>query len=71
MENVTELYNEVANRAKDLGVADQQAWDEMVEEVVEEYRSQGLTEEDDDTEGGEEELKAMFSRYYSEIRGQE
>jgi hypothetical protein len=71
MENANELYNEIVNRARDTGVADQESWDEVVEEVVEEYRTQGLTEEDDDTEGDEDELKAMFPKFHAELRGEE
>ena len=71
MENVNELYNEIVNRARDTGVADQEAWDELVEEVVEEYRTQGMTEEDDDTEGDEDALKAMFPKFHAELRGEE
>ena len=71
MENASELYNEIANRARDIGVADQGAWDELVDEVVEEFRTQGLTEEEADTEGDEDQLKALFSKYYAEVRGEE
>ncbi len=71
MENANELYNEISNRARDMGVADQEAWDELVDEVVEEFRTQGLTEEEGDTEGDEDELKAMFSKYFAELRGEE
>ena len=68
MENENELYNELVNRARDMGVTDQQAWDELVEEVVEEFRTQGLTEEDDDTEGDEDDLKAKFPDFYASLR---
>ncbi len=71
MENTNELYNEIANRARDTGVTDQEAWDEIVEDVVEEFRTEGLTEEDDDTEGDEDALKMMFPKFFAELTGEE
>lgn len=68
MENINELYNEVADRARADGATTQEAWDGIVEEVVEEYRSQGMLDDDDPTEGMEETLRSRFPEYEEKVR---
>jgi hypothetical protein len=68
MENVNELYNEVVDRAKADGAVTQEAWDGIVEEVVEEFRSQGMLDDDDPTEGLEDVLRARFPEYDQGVR---
>jgi len=68
MENVNELYSEISQRAKANGIAVQDAWDDLVEEVVEEFRTNGLIDDDDDTEGMEDVLRERFAEFQEAVR---
>lgn len=68
MEYLNELYSKIAARARDNGVADQEAWDGIVDEMVEEYRTDGLIDDDEDTEALEEALRRKFDEYHEAVR---
>lgn len=68
MEETNALYSETVRRARENGVADQEAWDSIVDEVVEEYRTQGKIHDDEDTDGLIEELRHRFEEYEGMIR---
>jgi hypothetical protein len=67
MENINELYSDIVERAKATGIANQEAWDDLVEEVVEEYRTNGLLDDDDPTEGMEDVLRGRFGEYHEAV----
>ena len=39
MEDINQLYREITKRAKANGVVDQEGWDGIVDEVIEQYRT--------------------------------
>jgi hypothetical protein len=63
MEDINRLYNQIVARAKANGVVSQEAWDGIVDEVVEEFRTMGNTHDDEETEGMEEDLRSRFPEY--------
>jgi hypothetical protein len=69
MEDINQLYREITNRAKANGVVDQEAWDGIVDEVIEQYRTtEGEIDTDEDTEAMESDLRARFAEYDEVIR---
>ena len=69
MEDINQLYREITKRAKLNGVVDQEGWDGIVDEVVEQYRTtEGEIDTDEDTQGMEEDLRARFPEYEEVIR---
>jgi len=69
MEDINQLYREITKRAKLNGVVDQEGWDGIVDEVVEQYRTtEGEIDDDEDTQGMEEDLRARFPEYEEVIR---
>ncbi len=68
MEEVNSLYSETVRRARENGAVDQEAWDSIVDEVVEEYRTQGKIHDDEETDGMAEELRHRFEEYEEMIR---
>ncbi len=68
MDNTNELYSVAMARAKDNGVADQEAWDGIVDEVVEQYRTSGRIDDDEDIDALIEELRARFPEYEESVR---
>jgi len=67
MENINELYNDIVERARAHAVTNKEAWDDLVQEVVEEYRTNGLIDDDDPTEDIEDTLQARFSEYHEKV----
>lgn len=63
----TELYDEIADLARDQGVSDKERWIELVEEVVESHLSLGEIDLDDDTEGMKEILSGRWVSYKKEL----
>lgn len=68
MDDINELFSEAKKRAKANGVADQEAWDGIIDEVVEEFRTNGNIDDDEDTETLEEELRARFGEYEESVK---
>jgi hypothetical protein len=64
MENLNELYNDICERARASATVTQEVWDDLVREVVEEYRTNGLIDDDDPTEGMEDALYARFPEFH-------
>lgn len=58
-----DLYEEIADLARDQGVADQATWDELVDEVVEGHLSLGELDLDQDIEGMKESLSMGWDEY--------
>ncbi len=67
MDDINRLYNETVKRARANGATSQEAWDGIVDEVVEEFRTTGETHDDEDTEGMEEDLRLRFAEYEETI----
>jgi len=57
------IFAEVVSRGREQGVTTQVAFDDLVEEVIEEHRSLGEIHDDEPTEDMEEQLRDMWSRY--------
>jgi hypothetical protein len=70
MEDINQLYREITKRAKANGVVDQEGWDGIVDEVVEQFRTDGEINDDEETQGMQEDLRARFSEYDEVIRGE-
>jgi hypothetical protein len=69
MEDINQLYREITKRAKANGVVDQEGWDGIVDEVIEQYRTtEGEIDTDEDTQGMVEDLRARFGEYDEVIR---
>ena len=51
MEDINQLYREITKRAKANGVVDQEGWDGIVDEVVEQFRTDGEINDDEETQG--------------------
>jgi hypothetical protein len=69
MEDINQLYREITKRAKANGVVDQEGWDGIVDEVIEQFRTtEGEIHDDEDTEGMESDLRARFGEYEEIIR---
>ena len=68
MEDINQLYREITMRAKANGVVDQEGWDGIVDEVVEQFRTDGEISDDDETPGMQEDLRARFGEYEEVIR---
>jgi hypothetical protein len=54
------VFNEVVTRLEDSGTADREAYYDLVEEVLEEKRSEGWLTDDDDIEEMEQDLKLRW-----------
>ena len=70
MEDINQLYREITKRAKANGVVDQEGWDGIVDEVVEQFRTDGEINDDEETQGMQEDLRARFAEYDEVIRGE-
>lgn len=64
---VAELYEEIADLARDQGVSDKERWLELVEEVMESHLSLGEIDLDEDTEGMKEMLSGRWVSYKKEL----
>ncbi|HLD34226.1 MAG: hypothetical protein UY44_C0009G0005 [Candidatus Kaiserbacteria bacterium GW2011_GWA2_49_19] len=62
-----ELYDEIADLARDQGVSDKERWLELVEEVMDSHLSLGEMDLDDDTEGMKEILSGRWVSYKKEL----
>jgi len=62
---VGELFAEIADLAREQGVAEQGAWNELVDEVVDSYLELGELDKDQDTEGMQEILRAKWKEFKS------
>jgi len=66
-----ELYQEIADLARDQGAATKDIWDELVEEVIESHLSLGEIDLDEDTEGLKETLRTKWDVYRRESAAEE
>lgn len=65
-----ELYNEIAELAREQGIATQADWNNLVEEVLESHFDLGELNDDQDLEGKRQNLNQMWSNYQS-LSGEE
>ncbi|OGL73313.1 hypothetical protein A3E39_01065 [Candidatus Uhrbacteria bacterium RIFCSPHIGHO2_12_FULL_60_25] len=61
--NRGELYNEIAELARSQGVANQDMWNQLCDEVIESHFSIGEMEQDQDFEGLRAALHAAWEEY--------
>lgn len=60
---VDDLYNEMADLARDQGVATQETWNDLVDEVVDGHSDLGEIDAEEDTEAMKRDLRAMWGEY--------
>ena len=60
---IDDLYNEIADLAREQGASDQETWDDIVEEVVEDHMDLGEIDLDEDTEAMKETLRSRWPEY--------
>jgi len=61
--NLNKTYAEIKERAEALPVTSKEAWDDLVEEYVNEKQEVGELDIDEDSQGIIEDLKAMWPEY--------
>lgn len=64
--SLEDLYAEISDLARDQGVASREAWDEMVDDVVEDHLDLGELDLDQDTEGMKDVLRTRWQNYKEE-----
>lgn len=65
------LYEEIVEAAREQGVATQEAWDELVEQTLDEHMNWGEVDIDDDVTGIREGLKSRFEEFSKGLQGGE
>jgi hypothetical protein len=66
--NLNESYAEIKERAQTMPVTSKEAWDDLVEEFVNEKINIGELDKDEDSQGIIENLKAMWPEYEKNLR---
>lgn len=66
-----DLYQEVAELAREHAVNSQEEWNELVDEVVEGYVDMGEMNPDQDTEGYKTSLSPLWARFKNESQEEE
>jgi len=61
--NVEDLHTELVERAREAGVTTQEAWNEMVEEVLDEHLNWGEIDIDDDVTSIREALQSRWTQF--------
>lgn len=61
--NLEDLYEEVVERAQEQGIADEEGWKEMVEEILDEHINWGEVDIDDDVAGMREALQEKWKKF--------
>ena len=61
--DINSAYQEIKERAEAAPVTTKEAWDEMVEDYINEKLGVGELDKDEDTEGMIENLKSMWLEY--------
>ena len=69
--NVEDLHTEVVERARETGVASQEAWNELVEEILDEHLNWGEVDVDDDVTGLREALQSRWEAFERGLQGGE
>lgn len=64
--NREEIFNEVKERAREEGAYSKEAWDDLVEEVIEEHRSVGEMHDDEDLMRLKDEVQERFGEFSQE-----
>ena len=61
------LLEEVISKARDEGVASQEAWNDLVEQVLDDHARVGEVDSDDDLTAMREALQARWGDYEAEL----
>jgi len=64
-----DIFDEITARCLEAGVASQNAFDGMIEEVIENHRSVGEMHDDSGTEDMEEQMRGRWSDYQEILNG--
>ncbi len=67
--NPEDLHEEVVLRAREQGVATQEAWNETVEQILDEHANWGEMDIDDDLTGIREALQARWEEFEKGLQG--
>lgn len=67
--SVEGLSEEVVERARETGVNTKEAWDELVEEVIDEHINWGEVDVDDDVSAMKEALEERWKTFEEELLG--
>jgi len=65
--NLETLFKEIVERGRKQGAVSQEAYNDLVEAVIEEHRSVGEIHDDTSTEGMEEQFRGRWSDYTTEL----
>jgi len=65
-----DIYNEIADLARDQGIANQEDWDNLVNETVESHLTLGELNPDQGIEGMKDDLSLRW-KTYKHLAGQE
>jgi len=60
---VDDIYNEVADLARDQGVSTQEIWNDLVDEVIDGHSDLGEIDDEEDTDGMKRDVRAMWGEY--------
>lgn len=66
--NLEDLFAELKDRARAEGAYSQEAWDDLVEEIIDEHVRVGEIEDDDELQSMREALRARFPDFSAEIK---
>ena len=69
--NLEDLYEELVERAREAGVNAEEAWNELVEEVLDEHINWGEVDIDDDITGIREALQERWKEFSKGLQGGE
>jgi choline kinase len=69
--NIEDLFEEVSERARETGVTTEEAWNELVEEVIDEHINWGEMDIDDDVTAIREALQSKWEEFNRGLHGGE
>ncbi len=61
------IFDEIVDRGREEGIVDQEAFHELVEEVIQEHLNVGEMHDDNSTVGLAEQFKARFQDYLDTV----
>src|SRR3990167_4855461 len=60
---IDDLYNEVADLARDQGIKNKAGWTDLAETIIEDHMEMGEIDLDEDSEGMKEELRGRWLKF--------
>ncbi len=68
---IDELYNEIADLARDQGIKSKTGWSELAETTIEAHMEMGEIDLDEDADGMKEDLKGRWTEFKLTANGEE